>query len=366
LTRVTTVLAVGGLEAHTPAWAQGDGWSFVVTPQVWISHIAKNGFASAPNSANTGGLAIGTPTSPTTVDIQQQPFPSQSSPNEVLDPQWGIQFAAQKGRWTLAGAFQYVSFETRNDISYFNPAGTPFCFMAFCIDSGQPYAQELVDTTRMDVDLSGSYFFPDVVKDRVDVSLGAGFKFIYASASRQYSNLSTAAASINAGLFGAGPGLYSACPKDSITIPASSATVSNPVGLLPPNCQARDRVDQQSYLYAATFPINATLHLTHDAKWLLPFNVTPLLGAEIRNDNNVVYSSTFPSTVNFLQPNTIKINRQDGAALAYGVTADATVRWIITEMVSAYAGMRVQYINGHDEYLAYGPLVGMSVRFGGK
>jgi hypothetical protein len=35
-------------------------------------------------------------------------------------------------------------------------------------------------------------------------------------------------------------------------------------------------------------------------------------------------------------------------------------------MFSAYAGMRVQYFNGHDTYLAYGPVVGMSVRLGGK
>jgi hypothetical protein len=34
--------------------------------------------------------------------------------------------------------------------------------------------------------------------------------------------------------------------------------------------------------------------------------------------------------------------------------------------LSVYAGMRVQYIHAHEKYLAYGPLVGMSVRFGGK
>jgi hypothetical protein len=65
-------------------------------------------------------------------------------------------------------------------------------------------------------------------------------------------------------------------------------------------------------------------------------------------------------------PLPLRINRQDGTTFAYGVTADAVVRWILNDAVSAYAGMRVQYINGHDEYLAYGPLVGMSVRFGGK
>jgi hypothetical protein len=352
--------------AANTTWAQSDTWSFTVTPQVWISHISKNGFASPPNSANAGGLAIGIQTTPTTSQIIPEPFPSDSSPNEVLNPQWGIQVAAQKGRWTLSGAFQYVTFETRNDISFFTPESAPYCFQGACINSGDRYAQEFVDTTRMDVDLAATYFFPDVIPNVMDLSTGAGFKFIYASASREYGNMSPFAAYINQGLFGAGPGLYSVCGPDEFTIPASSATVSNPVGLLPPNCSSRDRVKQKSYLYAMTFPLISTFHLTKDSRWLLPFAVTPLIGAEVRDDRNVVYSSTFPSTVDFLAPNTIKINRQDGTEFAYGVTADATVRWIISDMVSAYAGMRVQYINGHDEYLAYGPLVGMSVRFGGK
>jgi hypothetical protein len=31
-----------------------------------------------------------------------------------------------------------------------------------------------------------------------------------------------------------------------------------------------------------------------------------------------------------------------------------------------YAGMRVQFIEGRETFLAYGPLVGLSVRLGGK
>jgi hypothetical protein len=115
-------------------------------------------------------------------------------------------------------------------------------------------------------------------------------------------------------------------------------------------------VKQKSYLYAATFPIGAAVHLTKDSKWLLPFNITPLLGVENRNDENVVYQVNDNGTV----------DRLDGNKFAYGVTADASIRYIINESVSAYAGMRVQYIQGHDKYLAFGPLVGMSVRFGGK
>ena len=144
------------------------------------------------------------------------------------------------------------------------------------------------------------------------------------------------------------PGLYTICVEDDCS-----------------DANGRQRVKQQSYLYAATFPIGATLHLTRDARWLLPFNITPLIGAETRNDNNIVYSIDLPANV-FRGPQTVSVNRQDGGTFAYGVTADMTVRWLINETVSAYAGMRVQYIKGHDEYLAYGPLVGMSVRFGGK
>jgi hypothetical protein len=265
-----------------------------------------------------------------------------------------MQFAAQKNRWTLAAAFQYVTFETRNDISY---EGSRLCAAqdpvtregTICINSGERWSQEFVNTTRMDVDLSASYFFPDVVKDWVDASLGGGFKFIYASASREFANSSPTAASVGA----AGGGLYTICVQDD----CSDAT-------------GRSRVKQQSYLYAATFPMNATLHLTRDAKWLLPFSITPLIGAETRNDRNIVYSLSAPANTSDLPFNggstPFKVNREDGTKFAYGVTGDMTVRWLINETFSAYAGMRVQYINGHDKYLAYGPLVGMSVRFGGK
>ena len=91
-----------------------------------------------------------------------------------------------------------------------------------------------------------------------------------------------------------------------------------------------------------------------------------MIGVETRNDNNVVYSFTPPATfISGQLPLSGRVNRA-GITLAYGVTADATVRWIVNETLSAYAGMRVQYINGQDTYLAYGPLVGMSLRFGGK
>jgi len=330
-----------------PAWAQaGDGWSFVMTPQVWVSHIAKNGFAAAPVSNVQGGLFVVNPDG----SILQNPFPSESSPNESVDPQWGLQIAAQKGRWTFAAGFQYVTFETRNDLTYVNPQGVPLCiFNVFtnqnsCVNSGQRWDQEFVDTTRMDVDLSVSYFFPDVVRNRLDASVGGGFKFIYASASRQFENLSQTAAIVN----GLGPGLYTICGQDNCS-----------------DVGTRDRVKEFSQIYGLTIPLNVTTHLTSDSKWLLPLSVTPLIGFEHRNDRNIVYDLTLPADV-FVDPFTVKVNRQDGTKFAYGFTGDLSVRYIITDAISAYAGFRVQYIHGFDKYLAYGPLFGMSARFGGK
>jgi hypothetical protein len=351
LIRAGLVLAACSLAPQTPAWGQGvDGWSFIITPQVWISHIAKNGFSSAPNSAAVGRNIF---FDPNTGDIQSNLFPTTSStPNEVVDPQWGIQFAAQKDRLTLAFAFQYVSFETRNELTY--NGSLPLCdpFLGIqCVTSGNRWAQEFVSTTRMDMDLAASYAFPDVVKEWLDLGFGVGFKFIYASASREYANLNPVAASWAAvgGFLGGGQGLYTICTRDDCS-----------------DAGARDRVKQQSYLCAATFPMKATVHLTRDARWLLPFSLTPLIGAEVRDDHNVVYSLNLPPNVNQLSSSPPRVDRLDGATLAYGVTADATLRWLINDAVSAYAGMRVQYINGHEEFLAYGPLVGMSVRFGGR
>jgi hypothetical protein len=338
---ICLILAAGSLAAGAPASAQtDDSWSFVITPQVWVSHIAKNGFASPPNSSLAGQFLIVNPDG----TILQNPFSVSSSPNESVNPQWGVQMAAQKGRLTLAAGFQYVTFETRNDLTYVNPQGFPVCAGDICVNSGQRWAQEFVDTTRMDVDLSASYFFPDLWKDRLDASLGVGFKFIYASASRDFGNLSQTAAIIN----GASPGLYTICGQNDCS-----------------DIGSRDRVKEFSQIYGVTFPMNVTVHLTRDSRWLLPFSIIPLIGFEHRNDRSIVYDVTLPPDV-FADPFTVTVNRRDGNKFAYGFTSDLSVRYIINETLSAYAGFRVQYINSFDKYLAYGPLVGMSVRFGGK
>jgi hypothetical protein len=342
--------------------AQDDTWSFVLTPQIWAAHIANNGFA-APQAA---GIKL---VNPQTLQVFGNPFVvDKSDPVDSLNPQWGIQFAAQKGRWTLAGSFQYVNFETRNDI-VFDPAAQskfgvdsacaprPFAppNTFDCVAPGGRFAQEFIDTTRLDMDFSASYFFPDVVPRWLDFSVGGGVKVIYASASRKFNNQSAAAVDTVAFISAAGKGngLYEICTNDDCS-----------------EFGFRDRVKTSTWLYGATIPMSGILHLTSDARWLLPLNVMPFIGAETRNDRDVVYE--FDSGNHVLNPLTgavvppLKVNRIDGTTFAYGVTVDATVRYLINEAVSAYTGMRVQYIKGHEKYLAYGPLFGLSVRFGGK
>ena len=91
----------------------------------------------------------------------------------------------------------------------------------------------------------------------------------------------------------------------------------------------------------------------------MPFSVTPFIGGESRDDHDVVYRLKQTS------PTTVKADRIDGTTFAYGITADLTFRYLINDAVSVYAGGRVQYIKGHETFLAYGPMVGMTVRFGG-
>lgn len=323
----------------TSAHAQDDKWSFIVTPQVWVSHIAKNGLVPPGTLAGQEPISAGP-------DILRNPFAARdSSPVDGVNPQWGFQVAAQRGRWTLAGAFQYVTFETRSDLVYTPSNGQPLgsiCLSPCPLNPGERAAQEFVSTTRMDMDFAAIYSFPDVVPNLIDFSVGGGVKAIYASASRQYGNLSPFAAAF-AGL--PPPGLYRVCGRDDCS-----------------DSGFRDRVKTFSWLYGATMPTSTVFHLTSDARWLMPLSITPFLGAETRDDRDVVYSYNYdvPSK------GQVRVNRLDGTKLAYGVTADATLRWILSDTLSVYGGMRVQYIKGHEQFLAYGPLIGMSVRFGGR
>jgi len=204
---------------------------------------------------------------------------------------------------------------------------------------GGRLATEFLDTNRFDLDLAASYFFPDVVPGWLDFSIGGGVKAIYAEATRKFRRLSVLAAEVSAL---PPPGLYLICRKDNC--------------LQTHETDFTDRVKTKTWEYGVTVPMNTTLHLSRDGKWLLPLNVSPFLGAETRDDRDVVFKFNDNGTV----------RRLDGTTFAYGATADASVRWLLTDTLSFYSGFRVQYIKGHEQYLAYGPLFGMSYRFGGK
>src|SRR5262249_11599120 len=199
--------------------AQADEWSFLVTPQLWYTHIAKNGFA-APSfgSANT----VITNSSGQITDAN--PFGAKNSqPVDWGYPQWGIQLAAQKGRLTLAGAFQRVDFETRTDVVSVHP--TPFtsflCLRLGCVNDVQPgqlLGQERLSSQRTDIDFAASYLFPDVVPQVLDFTVGVGVKAIYAEATRKPENLSDQLSFQSFFLPPPGSsGLYAICPKDDLS-----------------------------------------------------------------------------------------------------------------------------------------------------
>lgn len=346
LTWVFVILLVGTVAMHAPAWAQADGWSYVFTPQLWTSHIAKNGFAATNELAGLSSV--------------NNSFRAHPEPADPLDPQWGFQFAAQKGRWTVAMGFQYVDFETRNDI---NLARGPQCVLVggVCqagtlINEGETVATELVQTTRADLDLAASYFFPDVVKDRLDLSLGGGIKLIYAHASREFVDLNGAASTVvgNRARNQERPsGLYVICKHDNCA-DAMTASAAAPFP------KSKDHANTDSLLAAVTIPMAGTYHLAN--RWLASLSVSPLVGIEYRDDRDVVYRFKGPT----FATRAVTVDRQDGTALALGGTSDLVFRHLLTDTVSVYGGARLQYINGLSEFLAYGPLFGMSVRFGGK
>jgi hypothetical protein len=214
-----------------------------------------------------------------------------------------------------------------------------------CLYRRARVSQEFIDTDRFDFDLSLSYFLPDVVKDRLDTNIGLGFKFIYANGQRNFAN-GFPSPQLGTPPFGF---LYFVCNENTNII--SVATLASGA------CRLEDQVSQQSYLYAMTIPLSFNVHLTPDKKLYLPFNVSPLVGAETRNDYGVVYST---KTI----ANQLVIQREDGTAFAYGVTADVGARYVFDNGIALYGGFRVQFIEGHNQYLAWGPIVNMSVRFG--
>jgi hypothetical protein len=62
----------------------------------------------------------------------------------------------------------------------------------------------------------------------------------------------------------------------------------------------------------------------------------------------VVYQTAPTST-----PGVDRIVRLDGATFAVGATADAGVRYVFDNGLAIYGGFRVQFIDGHQQYLAW-------------
>lgn len=326
-----------GLSGIGPAGAaEDDEWSLVVTPQVWFTHIPDNGFAPPPAPINFRF-------NPHLVTIASQP-------TQALVPQWGAQVAAQKGPWTLGVAAQYVSFETRNDIN----AAVPLFAPGLSIRPGQTIVQEFVNTDRFDFDLSLSYFLPDVVKDMLDINAGLGFKFIYASASRNFNN----------GIAFTDP-LGQVRPTQGYFYLQDCPRVFQFAALFTggTSCQFRDRVSVDDFYYGLTIPLSFGFRPFSNKRWVLPINVSPFIGAETRDDHDVVYAAKSIAGNPNVNP-TLQVQKLDGTTFAYGATADVGARYVFDNGVALYGGFRVQFFEGFQQYLAWGPVINMSVRFG--
>jgi hypothetical protein len=349
------LLWVAGAEAQ-------DKWSFVFTPQVWFENVRNSGFAPATsaggadftNTATHQTVFVVVPTNTLKTDG--------SDPTSTLFPQWGGQFAAQYGRWTFGAAGQYLHYETTQDF-FAQPQSIGVCGVGAlnCTPSGTiPFASSLfgvklftekVSTDRVDTDLTTTYFFPDVMKDVLDVTTGLGFKWIRASGQRTLINNGAKA------VIGAGNGVPSfnyilkSCgnqEKFAATInnnnPNNTGVTTNDLGFLDPgNCQ-RSQASFLDQFYGATIPTTFNLHPTRDSKWLIPITTTPFLGYEQRVDQVLGAANSF----------------------AYGGTFDIGVRYVFDNGIAIYGGWRGQVFKGNNLFFSQGPLFNISVALGGQ
>jgi hypothetical protein len=193
------------------------------------------------------------------------------------------------------------------------------------VPAGTKVNTEIINTDRTDVDFTLSYFFPDVVRDVLDVSAGGGLKWIRASGHR-----SLADTTFNPSL-------------DYIARPFGASSFGPNA---PPNSFGRvtNRASFLANYYGATIPTTFTFHLTSSGKWLLPVTASPFLGWEGNSDQVNGWKTAF----------------------AYGGTFDAGVRYVFDNGIAMYMGYRAQVIQGVNLYFAQGPFFNMSVRFGGK
>jgi len=339
------LLTAVGVEAQ-------DKWSFVFTPQVWFENVRNNGFAG---SNNAGGFS--NPAQFAATFLQVVPSSALDStgadPTSTFFPQWGGQFAAQYGRWTFGVAGQYLSFETSNTFTTTNrsfPCSPSFpsfdCFFSSGAQTkfppilqGQTLYTEVINTDRTDVDVTATYFFPDVIKDVLDVTTGLGFKWIRASGHRTISSTNTGILGANFA-FGGVPLQYilKSCGNLNSFVSTFNRTFDAPDGCL------TNRASFLDQYYGATIPTTLNFHLTRDGKWLLPVTMTPFLGFEGSSDQVLGWQSSF----------------------AYGGTFDVGVRYVFENGVAVFGGWRGQAIQGINQFFAQGPIFNMSVRFGGN
>ena len=321
------------LLAAGPVSAEDGGWTVVVTPQAWLSHIEQNGFSSPPPLVIPRGVA--------TVPGE---FSVSGRAGSTVDPQWGAQIIFHKYPWSFGAAVQYVSFTSRYDIAAtgneihgytVSPPGAASTLVPGTSSAipGQRLTQERVDSDRFDVDLALTYFIPDVVKDRLDVNAGVGVKLISAFASRGFFN-------------GVDP--TKPAPLDYLYVRCDDAATS---------CRLFKRASINDLLYGATIPLNFAYSVTDDHRWIVRLNLTPFVGAETRDDHDVIYA-TRPSASG------IAPKRLDGTTFAYGATSDAGIRYTINDRFQMYGAFRVQFLEGHQRYLAWGPMLNLSVRLG--
>ena len=280
------------LTIGTRADAQEDKVSFLFSPQLWLSNIPDPGF-SPPGVLDRvifgGGHFL---------------TRGQLQATSTFFPERGGQLAAQYRGWTPALSGQYVTYTVEDSLLTKNTQA------AFNFPDGVKVNTEKIDTARIDIDSALTYFFPDVIRNVLDLSTGVGFKWIRANGDRTLEGIN--------GFF----------PQQYMKVDGTASNAAN---------------FTQNF-YGATLPTTFSFRLTDQGQLLLPITASPFLGYEHNSDE-----------VNGAQ-----------SKFAYGGTFDVGLRYVFESGAAVYIGYRAQVIQGTALYFAQGPFFNFSYRFGGK
>src|SRR5262249_23798439 len=126
------------------------------------------------------------------------------------------------------------------------------------------------------------------------------------------------------------------------------------------SCHKKQTVSENDIFYGVTFPANLNFYPFDTHKVTVPINLSPFIGAETRNDHDVVYGATCKPGESL---STCFPERLDGTTFAIGVTSDTGIRYFFDNGLALYAGFRMQFIKGFQPYLAWGPIFNVSYRF---